>query len=59
MYCIHVQCQFRAIFLPDIKTHQRKMHADENIKIIHARLDRKDEVAIAETEYDGNDLLED
>ena len=47
MYCIHVQCQFRAIFLPDIKTHQRKMHADENIKIIHARLDRKDEVAIA------------
>ena len=52
-----MDCDFRGRFIADIRTHLRKEHSDANVNITHAKLDRKDDNAVVETEH-GQDILE-
>ena len=54
---ICMACNFRGRFIADIRTHMRKEHSDDNIRITHAKLDRKDDNAVIETEH-NRDILE-
>ena len=54
---ICMDCNFRGRFIADIRTHLRKEHSDANVNITHAKLDRKDDNAVIETEH-SRDILE-
>ena len=50
-------CYFRVTKLSEIKAHLEELHENENTKIIHAKLDRKDENFIIVTEHLRNELF--
>ena len=54
---ICMDCNFRGRFIGDIRIHLRKEHSDANVNITHAKLDRKDDNAVIETEH-SRDILE-
>ena len=51
-------CYFRVKKLSDIGSHMKERHSDENLNIIHLKLDRKDEDVITLTEHLRNELFE-
>ena len=50
-------CFFRVKHLPAIKVHMEEEHEEENIKILHGKLDRKNEHLIKVTEHLRFDLF--
>ena len=52
------ECNFRGRFISSIRTHMLKEHGQENVQITHAKLDRKDNSCIVETEHWSHDLFE-
>ena len=50
-------CYFRVKTLSEVKAHLEELHENENTKIIHAKLDRKDENFISVTEHLRNELF--
>ena len=51
-------CYFRVKTLSAIRTHMEELHSDENKKIIHLKLDRKDEHLVSVTEHLRHELFE-
>ena len=51
-------CYFRVKTLSAIRTHMEELHSDENMKIIHLKLDRKDEYLVSLTEHLKLELFE-
>ena len=52
-------CYFRVKTLYELKAHMQELHENENTKIIHAKLNRKDEDIICSTEHWRNELFGD